>query len=357
MAQFVFRAEFEEGRSIEIVPTFVRPLGPSEIHFLEADETSALEMEIEANEAVVDGEKKLGLAKIKANVSFNKPPLVYALVQGGWLPLPFATPPRYLVDRNVVIALRKIREGKVVANAESLQWWIKFISEGGGIFNPLPFAFEAGFRRKPTMAEFMSAYDEGADELLHALPGCHIVKFSDINYRAAYAQLEAFDDRYEREVRFLQVTCPLVAQRHSRRTEVEVAKAIVRTADKCEVNRASLPVLAVFSCLYEDVHGTPPSIGREVLKPKTAYTEADAFNAISDIRHIEIAAAGQTYFKQEAFALCTCDRALALLWSALSLRGEFPSRRDIEFRFELTTDLFSRLTEVELLELKSLLCA
>lgn len=355
MAPFVFRVEFEEGRSVEIVPTSIRPLGPSDIRALDADETAALEMELEADEAIVDGETRLGRVKVKANVAFNQPALVYALVQGGWLPLPFAIPPRFLVDRNVVILFRKIREGTISANAESLQWWAKFISEGAGMFNPLPFAFEAGFRRKPTMAEFVSAYDEGATELIRALPGCHVVKFADTNYRAAYAQLEAFDERNEREVRFLQTTCPFVTQRHSRRAEAEVAAAIVRAADEFEVNRASLTALAVLSCLYEDVHGTPPSIGREVLKPKAVYTEADAFNAISDIRHIEMAAAGQTYFNQEAFSLCTCDKPLALLWSALSMRGESPPDGVIQLTFDLTTELFSRLTEAELLELKSLL--
>lgn len=355
MPSFIFRAEFEEGRSIEIAPAFVRPLGPSDIRALEADKTSSLEMELEANEAIVNGEKKPGLSVVKANVAFDKPALIYALVQGGWLPLPFVIPPRFLVDRNVVIALRKIREGYAVANAEPLQWWTKLFSEGTGTFNPLPYAYEAGYRRKPTMAEFVSAYDEGVSELLHALPGCHVVKFADTHYRTAYAQLEAFDGRNEREIRFLQETCPLVSQRNSRRLEAEVTEAIVRIADKYEVGRTSLATLAVLSCLYEDVHGTPPSIGREVLKPKAVYTEADAFNAISDIRHIEMAAAGQSYFKQEAFALCTRDRPLTLLWSALSMRGESQSNGALEFTFELSTDLFSCLTEAELLGLKGML--
>lgn len=344
MSPFVFRGAHEDCQSVEIVPTFVHPLGTADIRALEADDSSALEMELAADEAIVDGEKKVGLVKLKANITFNKPVLVYALVQGGWLPLPFAIPSRFLVHRNVVILLRKIHEGKVSANAESLRWWTKFFSNDSAIFNPLPFTFEAGFRRKPTMVEFVSAYDEGATELLRALPNCHIVKFADTNYRLAYAQLEAFDARYEREVRFLQATCPLVTYRNSRSTEREVATTIVRTADQFQLYRSSLIVLAVLSCLYEDVHGTPPSIGRKVLKPKTVYTEADAFNAISDLRHMEIAAAGQTYFQHEAFALCTCDRPLALLWSALSIRGQSTSGGTIEFTLDLKTDLFSRLT-------------
>lgn len=357
MAPFSFRVEFEEGRRVEIVPTYIRPFGSTDIRTLEKNQMFALEMELEADDAVIDGERQTGRARLKAKVAFDKPVTIYALVQGGWLPLPFAIPARFLVDRNVVISMRKIREGRVNANAEALQWWTKFFAKGSGMFNPLPFAFEAGFRRKPTMAEFAAAYDDGASELLDALPGCHIVKFEESNYRVAYAQLEAFDGQNEREVKFLQATCPLIVQRVPRQAEADVAKVIVQTADKYQVNRTSFATLAALSCLYEDVHGTLPAIGRQILKPKSVYSEADAFNALSDIRHVELAATGQAYFKQEAFSLCTCDKALALMWSALSLRGDSPSGGEVEFTFDLTTDLFSRLSEDELLEVKHLVRA
>jgi hypothetical protein len=356
MSLFSFRAEFEEGRSIDIVPTFVHPLGAEEIRKQEEDDTSAFELTLEGENAIVDGVATPGRASVKTKMVFNNPTTIFALVRGGWLPLPFAIPARFLVDRNVVISLSKIREGKIVANAQALQWWTNFFAEGAGMFNPLPYAFEAGYRRKPTMAEFVSAFDEGATELRDALPKCHVVRFEDTHYRAAYTQLEAFDERNEREAKFLQAACPLVVQRVPRRTEAEVAKAIVTTADNFKLNRGSLATLAVLSCIYEDLHGTPPAIGRRILKPRSVYSEADAFNALSDLRHIEMAAAGQAYFKQEAFSLCTCDRPMALLWSALSARGESAPDGSIEFTFDLTSDLFSRLGKDELLDLKQLLC-
>lgn len=356
LPEFSFRAEFEEGRGVDIVPTFTHPLGIDGIRTLEKNDASSLELILEGNNAIVDGVALVGQATVKATVTFNEPTTIFALVRGGWLPMPFAIPARFLVDRNVVISLRKIREGKVVANAQALQWWTNFFAQGVGVFNPLPYAYEAGYRRKPTMAEFVSAFDEGVSELRDALPKSHVVKFEDTHYRAAYAQLEAFDERNEREIKFLQAVCPIVVQRVPRRAEAEVAETIVRTADEYEVNRASLVSLAVLSCLYEDVHGRTPAIGRRILKPKTTYSEADAFNALSDFRHIEVAVAGQAFFKHEAFSLCTCDRPMALLWCAFSARGEPSPDGAIQLTFDLTNDLFSRLSQHELIDLKQLLC-
>jgi len=357
MAQFSFRGEFDSGDSIEFVPKLVHPLGVAELRALHQDGQTAVELQLEADDPTVNGELQVGRARVKAKVSFNEPPIVFALVRGGWLPFPFAMPPRFLVDRNVVISLRKLRLGQTLSRGQALEWWTKFFEQGSALFNPLPYAFESGHRRKPTMAEFVAAYGEGVAELRENLPKCEIVRFQDAHYRAAYAQFEAFDRRNERESEFLLRTSALVAERVPRQQERKVLHSIMNAADHLGVVRAAPVTLAVLSCLFEDVHGNLPSIGRQIIKPKRAYTATDSFNAISDLRHIELAAAGQVYFGEDAFALCTCDRAIALLWCALSLRGESPTGGAIEFTFDLTTDLFPRLAEKEILELKMLLAA
>jgi hypothetical protein len=356
MGAFSLRVEFDESQSVDLVPDFVRPFGPGEIRALEASDTATLDLELQGLNARVNDEIKSGRATIKAKVTFNKPTIVFALVPGGWVPMPFTIPARFLVDRNVVISLGKIRAGKVVANAESLVWWTQFFTKSGAVFNPLPYAMEAGFQRKPTMQEFMTAYDQGASELLQSLPQCQVTKFEESNYRAAYAQLEAFDQRTDNEVAFLRAVSPIVVPRTSRREEWSMVDQVLDTADKCRVARASLVSLAALSCIFEHTHGDPPAIGRQVLKPKPSYTDAMAFNALSDLRHIELAAAGQTLFKGDGFALCTCDRALALLWSALSLRGEFAENDRVEFTFDLTEQMFQRLSNEELVRLKGLVC-
>lgn len=357
MNHFTFHSEFESGRSLEFNPTYVQPLGVTDLRALQQNNATALQMQLVATDPLVDGKKQIGLATIKTRIMFSEPPTVFSLVKGGWLPLPFAIPPRFLVDRNVVISLRKLRLGQTVLNGQALVWWTKLFEEGSAQFNPLPYAFEAGFRRKPTMAEFMIAYDEGVMELRASLPKCTIIHFEEAHYRAAYAQLEALDRRANCESAFLLRVCPLIAERLPRHKEQDVLRAILNVADKNHVARSSLVVLAVLSCLFEDVHGELPLIGREIIKPNKNYTMAEAYNAISDLRHMELAAAGQIFFQEEAFSLCTCDQAIALFWSALSIRGESQGNDVIHLTFDLTTELFPRLSTTELLQLEAQLAA
>lgn len=351
MLNVELKFEDEAGHSIEIVPTYFHPLGLAEISALPTSGQSEIVLTVEGKNAVVDGKPTDGSAQVKSRIKFLKPPSVYTLVQAGWLPPPFVSPPRFLVDRNVVVALRKLRQGKGVQNDFTLQWWTGLVPQGA-TFNPLPYAIEGSQRRRPTKAEFKSAYDEGARELYSAFPNSEIVQFDGDAYDAAYSIVEAFRARTESEVRFLLNTCPIVRDRLPVGAESDVRDRVFQVADSCCVSRTSLAVLSVLSCLYESPNGIPPAIGRAIVKPTACYTERDAFNALSDLRHIELAAAIYTIFAQEAFSLCTCDKALAMLWCALSLRGTLIPNDGINFKFELTRELFSRLDQTQLTELE-----
>lgn len=354
MTHLSFRCECDSGDIVEFVPRFTHPLGAAELHLLHK-QTAAVDLQFEADDPSINGKHQPTRATVRTTVTFGKRPVIFSLVKGGWLPLPLAIPPRFLVDRNVVIALRKIRLGQLALEEQEIKWWLQFFEQGSAIFNPLPYAFEAGHRRKPTMEEFVAAYDEGVAELSRSFPKCEVVSYQSVNYQGAYAQLEAFDERNAAETEFLRRTCELVADRVPRRKESEALKRIVDAADGVGVPRASLAVLGVISCLFEDLHGAAPLIGRKIIKPRKQYSAADAFNALNDLRHIELAVAGQAYFGDHAFYLCTRDRPIAMLWCALSPRGTSPAGGALEFTFDLTRDLVPRLKDDEILELKSLL--
>lgn len=357
MTHISISTQFDSGDSITFVPTRVRPLGVEHLDALHATPDETVELAMDTDRHSINGETKEVRRSVNVKISFHKAPVIFALVPGGWLPPPFVIPPRFLVDRNVVRELRKIRAGTTSRHSEAVNWWLRLFEQGSAMFNPLLYGFEAGRRCKPLFDEFVAAFEEGAREVATSFPKCHVVTLGDEHYKAAYAQLEAFDATGAAETRFLSSTVPLVLDRVSRQREGSVRDAILKAAESAGVKKMSLVVLAVLSCLYEDVHGSQPSIGRRILKPTTSYTAEDIYNALADLRHIELAVAGQIYFGDGGFALCTCDRGIALFWAALLPRGQLMPNGHFEFTFDLASDLFPRLNDQQAGELHDLLAA
>ena len=356
MSTFRFRAISDEGKVVELTPTFVRPYGALDV-VTGNERRQPLPLEIHGIDASIDGIAVAapGHACLRAKISFSEPATIYSLVPGGWVHMPFAIPSRFLVDRNVVINIRRIREGRAVRDSNSLQWWTRLFAQGAGLFNPLPYAMEAGFRRKPTRLEFLAAFQEGVEELQNAFPSCKVVEYDEHAFAAAYALLEEFDRRTESETSFLLQAAPLVACRVCTSERWDAARGIAELADQLGVRRDSIATLATLSCVFEDSHGKVPSIGKKVLKPSLTYTEVDAFNALSDIRHLEVAAAGHAFFGKESFAFCTCDKPLVRLWSAMNPHGEVASDGTADLTFSLTEELFYKQPEEDLKKLKALI--
>lgn len=355
ISPFRLSIQFSEGGGVDFDPIAVKPFDAQTLLAQASDDLVALDLEIQSDGAVVNGAQREGIATFRTRVTFPQSVNVFSLVEGGWLPMPFTIPARFLVDRNIVILLRRIREGNLVSTSEALHWWTRLFDQGSALFNPLLYAWEGGARRKPTRREFEESFQEGAAEIALALPACAVVRYGAREFDAAYGQLEAFDRRGDRELRFLTEACIAISDRPSAPQLWRRAREVLLLADKHGVRRGSLPSLAALSCVFEEAQGTVPSIGRRLLKPKPSYTEADAFNALSDLRHVELTAAGRVIFGAESFALCTCDRALAMFWSALSMRGEAIDADKMEFTYDLTRDLFTRLDEQGILDLRDML--
>jgi hypothetical protein len=109
-----------------------------------------------------------------------------ALVSDGWLPLPLVHSQRFLVDRNVISSLRKLRERPQFQNLQAFYWWTNFFNKGTPFFNPLPYAWEGSSRRRPTFSEFVSAYEEGKAEIKNAFPNANITSFDSNRLCAVY---------------------------------------------------------------------------------------------------------------------------------------------------------------------------
>ena len=263
MTHLQLRIELQDGRTIEFIPKFAYPLGVQELRSLGSSEIESIDLEFQTDDPVVDGKKQSGTTRLTSSIKFNEDTKIFGLVTGGWLPLPFVTPQLFLVDRNVVIALKKLNDGRTFGDAKSFQWWTKFFDEGAATFNPLPYAFESGLRRVPTKAEFRASFEEGVAELEKAFPKCTIITYDNRVYDAVYTQLRSFDERGQKELEFLLEVCPIVSDRKSEKDEQAALQLILQSAKERGLAQGSFVLLAALSCLFEVVGGSQSqSVGK-----------------------------------------------------------------------------------------------
>src|SRR6185295_251645 len=82
--------------------------------------------------ATLDGVALPSPRTVRWEVNFHRPPALFGLVEGGWLPASLVLPPNHFVDRNVVATLRKLREGTQRSDIKDRGWWLSLM-QGGGV--------------------------------------------------------------------------------------------------------------------------------------------------------------------------------------------------------------------------------
>lgn len=281
----------ETGETIDIVPERFEPLSYSDLAFDSGKGSITYPFEIDAKSIEMLGHdnKPPAPGRVSIPIKFHQPLSVFALVDGGWLPPPFVIPSNFLVDRNVVSSLVRIRRGVSTVHTD---WWFQFFNEFTALINPGLYAFEGKELRPPSFDEFRNSFDEASKEIASQLPGAKLVPYGAIQYKAAYDMLLEFSDRYDRETKFLMKVAPKVTFRptnsHISQTEAE----ILETAAELGLKTHSLAVIAILACLYERADGSGFLAARRIIKPGINYAPQDAHNALADLRALEIFISG-----------------------------------------------------------------
>jgi hypothetical protein len=304
---------------------------------------------------VIDGGQTAPGGIAHSTVVFKEAPHPYALVPGGWLPLPLVIPPRFLVDSNVVADLRKLNAYPLRTDFDGFKYWMRLFENKAALFNPVPYAWEGQKGRAPNYAEFVEAFESGVSEIRAAVPGAAVVTFGPPEYQAALAIRSELETNAGREAAFLEAICPLLVDRIKQGKESRIEAAIFAACERHGVPRHSFVTIAAFSCLYEDQHGDVYEIGRHLLKPSRNYSAADAYNAVSDLGHLRLAIISGALYGTQPFSLATSDRALASFWCALRPVGRLDEHGDIDIESDLAPELFPRLSNEGLKRLEQLL--
>lgn len=300
--------------------------------------------------------------RVTMNLEVKKPPGLFGLVLGGWLPFPLASRETVLPDRNVISYIEQLRldpDRNREMGVDDPQWPYSSLDLAGQSLSASFYAFEGKHGRHPTLEAIVADLRQGEAALRRVLPLALVQPATDAQARLLHDLVVQGARKYEDQKGFLIECCPQVAHPKSASQARKLETALLEAAKRHRLAPVSMVVLAVLSCLYDNAPGQPEGVvrrpGRGVLKPSPDYNDASAYNAITDLVLLELFAQIHRAIPDRGFVFYTRDVGLAAFWAALAPHDPRHARpedtREVSFSLSptlmpgLATDQFSEVVE------------
>jgi hypothetical protein len=282
--------------------------------------------------------------KLTMQVNFHQPVTVFSLVLGGWFPLALSSASVHVIDRNILIWLRKASQGVVQRkDYEANRWWLEFLNRPSQTLNPLFCAMEGTQLRVPTLAEFREEYGRACDEVQAYFPDARVLRHDASSFAALYEIIANVSARHAAEVGFLCAVAPVIREPKTGRALTQARDFVLEQA-RASGFKASFTLVAALSCLYEGNSNETRVAAKRVIKPRARYTAQHAHNALSDIRALELLGAGSA-LGGPTLSLCTRDRPLAAFWCHLGVKHSGRAGNAFTVVYDLSPQLFPTLSE------------
>lgn len=293
---------------VDIRPRTYEELATAKLH---AGITIPLEM---YNGRIVDTDVEgVGTSKyahITATLESTFTAKAIGLVRGGWLPSALAATRETAVilpDRNIITEISgRFDEGRKVGREPD---FLDLFEDDPVRINPLLFAMEGNDRALPTPEAARAQLEEAAAKLRKALPTATLMVGPE-SIDGLLGLIEDLRPGMARKQAFLRQVAPILAAPVARRDVDRRWEEVLSAAKACGVAQASLVVLAVLSTVVNPGR----SAAKSLLKLHAAYSEADAYNALSDLQSLQVLLYCLAFFPEMHTQLCTADRNLALFW-------------------------------------------
>jgi hypothetical protein len=271
---------------------------------------------------------------------------VFTLVPSGWLPAAFCESTLLLPDANLAGSFSLLDDEASKLRAVSGLTEVSLLSMGTNRISATLAAFESGQGNFPSYGEFSARVKSIALRLQRGFPGRQVVFPNHDVVNAGYAVFQEEFPAYKRNAAYLARTFSFISHRVDDTMLPRRYAELDALAAQWGVSPTSFAHLLVVDCLYDE--GPRPKReqrpGRLVLKPKKVFKDADLFNVLTDIMHMERLCKAHLMKKDERPVLCTMDHGLVQAWAMLGphnirLEGSNPSislRLDDSFAFRLT---------------------
>lgn len=274
--------------------------------------------------------------RIDMKVKFKEPATVYSLVLGGWSPLALTSASIHIIDRNILIWLRKsLSNGYRRDDYQANEWWLKFLDAPTQSINPICCALEGGQKRTPTLQEFEEEYLRAADELKFYFPKAKIIHQPENDFKSTYQIVSNLQNRQSKEIDFLCSVSGLIAEKVPKEKISKISDKILSDAESRKL-KSPVVLIAALSCLYGSDHA------RKLIKPSKSYNEGDAYNALADIHSLEMLASA-TSLGQEVIGFCTRDKPLSAFWCQLGVNKSAWVNDLCKLSLSLSQDIFPGL--------------
>ncbi len=357
------------GKTVELAPHEaekfdVAPLGFVDLVRAAESKNPSIDVVIENAQAATSetGLELEGPLTATLGLGNNGPVVAYGLVEGGWLPMPWAHKRIAWVDRNVVLNLEKLK----VVDDDALRpgdrgWLTRWLGLDVEEVSPILFVLEGAKRKPPTDFEMRAELTRATKVLRAALPGAKVQSVDSAQRRALHRMTLDYAVSRSRAMRLLVRAAPLVVNSVKPDGRLALEEQILELARQENVTPTNLAVLALLSCVYDanpalSTHRAAQP-GRAVLKPKGDYDLEDAYNAMADLYFVELMVNAQAAFPHMKQVLYTGDVGIASFWTALQPMStetvNLPlGRMRTTARFNLGAHLFPALSEGDVIALQ-----
>ncbi|RON69364.1 hypothetical protein [Pseudomonas fluorescens] len=238
------------------------------------------------------------------------------LVRDGWLPsgIAFSDSMIVLPDRCVFSELAgRFRAGEKTKLED--KDFLDFLIGRKVRINPLLYVLEGNLKRNPDDASIEHQFDVATEIINAALPLAQIVPIERGSLEGVRGLIRDSEAGMVRKQEFLTRLAPKLRAPIAARRVNEVWDEVLATAKACEVPVRSLVVLAALSAVCVP-NGKSPAKGLLKFNVRK-YTVEDAYNALADLRSLEVLMHLFAAFPDEKILLCTGDKDLVLFWAGI----------------------------------------